>query len=254
VIARPRLLRAAPPGRETLPLQLRDGSCVELLRVRDARARRLRLTVTERGARLTLPLRTSDATGERFVREHLDWLTAQWARRIATPALLPHVTAELPLRGALHAVQWTLGARVRVELQDGHIAIRAPEGEATPALRRALRDFYEAQARADVGRWLPRYLAGLPRAPTRVRFRSMTSLWGSLSADGAMSLDLSLVLATPAAFEYVLVHELCHLLHMDHSRAFWREVDARCPGWRLQRSYFKAEGARVKATLRGLCG
>src|SRR3546814_8781339 len=62
-----------------------------------------------------------------------------------------------------------------------------------------------------------------------------------------MSLDLSLVLGAPAAFEYVLVHELCHLVHRDHSPAFWREVQARFPDWQSQRDYFHAEGRRLKA-------
>ena len=50
------------------------------------------------------------------------------------------------------------------------------------------------------------------------------------------------------------MHELCHLIHADHSRAFWREVEARCPHWREEREYFHGEGRQLKATLRALCG
>jgi predicted metal-dependent hydrolase len=115
-----------------------------------------------------------------------------------------------------------------------------------------LRDFYEGEARADLGRWLPRYLPGLPRPPRRIVFKTMTSQWGSLAPDGSVALDLSLVLARPSAFEYVLVHELCHLIRADHSRAFWREVEARWPGWRDERAWFHAHGRRLKACLRAL--
>ena len=80
----------------------------------------------------------------------------------------------------------------------------------------------------------------------------MSSQWGSLAPNGVVGLDLALVLARPSAFEYVLVHELCHLVHADHSRAFWREVESRFPAWREERDYFHAEGRRIKATLRTL--
>src|SRR3546814_16541522 len=83
--------------------------------------------------------------------------------------------------------------------------------------------------------------------PSRIRFKVMSSQWGSLAPDDAMSLDLSLVLGAPAAFEYVLVHELCHLVHRDPSPAFWREVPARFPDWTSQGAFFHAEGSRPKA-------
>jgi predicted metal-dependent hydrolase len=246
--------RVATIARDTISVTLDSGQVVDVLRVRDPRARRIRLSVDERGPRLTLPLRAAAGTGERFVVEHGDWLAAQIAAACTgIGRLQPHVDAALPLRGATLPVQWRKGRFLRLELDDGALALAAPDAPGDAALRRALRDFYEAQGRADVGRWLPRYLPGLPRAPSRIRFRMMSSQWGSLAPDGALSLDLSLVLATPAAFEYVLVHELCHLIHADHSRRFWREVEARCPDWRDQREYFRHEGRRLKATLHGLC-
>ncbi len=252
-----RLLTPKPRAleRDTFALVLGDGHSVEIQRVRDPRARRLRLSVDERGARLTLPRRASLVSGERFVREHGDWLLAQLALHAddgGIAPLRPGVTARLPLRGQLLPLRWEDGRYARLEADADGLRLRAPSRAGLPALRRALRDFYEAQARADLGRWLPRHLPTLPRAPARIRFKVMSSQWGSLAPDDAMSLDLSLVLGPPAAFEYVLVHELCHLVHRDHSPAFWREVEARFPGWRAQRDWFHAEGRRLKAGLRRL--
>jgi predicted metal-dependent hydrolase len=247
--------------RDVVALAFDDGSAIEVLRVRDPRARRVRLSVDERGARLTLPPRASLVSGERFLREHREWLRAQVLAH-AIDGLAPLVrgaTTHLPLRGEELSVRWCEGRYARVWREGDGLVFQAAmaragtnDGGPRPALRRALRDFYEAEARADLGRWLPRYLPGLPRAPSRVRLKVMSSQWGSLAPDGALALDLALALGRPSAFEYVLVHELCHLIRPDHSRAFWREVEARCPHWRAERDYFHAEGRRLKARLRAL--
>jgi len=261
--------------RDAFELVLADGRSVEVQRVRDPRARRIRLSVDDRGARLTLPARASAATAERFAIEHREWLAAQLDRHAPgdLPRLQPFETSTLPLRGDVAPLCWQPGRLCRLQfaapggdacdhIRDDRggdpatdaatLVFTLPPRAGTAAVARALRDFYEAQARADVGRWLPRYLDGLPRTPRRFRFKVMRSQWGSLAPDGTVALDLSLVLARPPAFEYVLVHELCHLVHQDHSRAFWREVAARCPHWQHERAYFRAEGSRLKGSLRSL--
>ena len=248
----------APPARaierDSFPLRLEDGRTIEVARVRHPRARRLRLSVDERGARLTLPPRASLASGERFAADQRAWVAAQLARfaPAAAVGLVPGETALLPLRGGLVPLRWEHGRYARVRSDEAGVAVALPATAPRAAMLRALRDFYEAEARADAGRWVARHLPGLPRAPRRVRFRPMSSQWGSLAPDGTVSLDLALVLARASAFEYVVVHELCHLVRPDHSRAFWREVEARFPAWRAERDYFHAEGRALKAGLRAL--
>ncbi|CAN5607231.1 SprT family zinc-dependent metalloprotease [soil metagenome] len=256
-----RLLLPEPAQRQARGLQrdqvelcLDDGRCLSVLRVRDPRARRIRLSVDERGARLTLPMRASLRAGERFLHEHRAWLVQQvQAHAICDlETLRPGATSALPLRGGTLPLHWEAGRYTGISRQGDGLLFRHGTRCSAVGLRRALRDFYEGEARADLGRWLPAWLPGLPRAPSRIRFKMMSSQWGSLAPDSALSLDLALVLGRPSAFEYVLVHELCHLIHPDHSPAFWREVERRCPHWRLERDYFHSEGRRLKAALRSL--
>ena len=244
-----------PVERDEIPLLLGDGSTVAIQRVRDPRAKRIKLSVDERGARLTLPLRASLVSGDRFLHEHRDWLSLQlekYTSHDAVPALVRNLTRSLPLRGEEQPLHWHEGRYTRVMLDAEGVHFHAPARASDATLRRALREFYEAEARADIGHWLPKYLPTLPRAPTRIRLKVMSSQWGSLSPDGSLALDLALVLGRASAFEYVLVHELCHLVHANHSPAFWREVEARFPTWPDERVYFHAEGRRLKASLRAL--
>lgn len=238
--------------RETVPLTLPDGREVSVLRVRDPRARRIKLLVSESGARLTVPTHASLREAQRFLLQHADWLAVQLLRRAAVAPPAPFGGSDggpLPLRGERLPLTWREGRALRVDRDLHGFVITRPEKVRDASIRRALKEFYLGEARRDIGQWLPRYTAGLPRAPRLIRLRPLRSLWGSLSADASLSLDLALVLGPPAAFEYVLVHELCHLIHANHSRAFWREVEIRCPDWRAHRQWFRAEGLGMKNEL-----
>lgn len=252
-----RLISPRPQSleRDVVTLALAEGRQIEVKRVRDPRAKRIKLSVDERGARLTLPMRASLVSGDRFLREHQEWLLTQleiYGSHGSLPLLVRDVTMALPLRGESLPLHWRHGRYAKVLRDRDGLEFHSPERASDATLRRALREYYEAEARADIGRWLPKYLPALPRAPARLRLKVMSSQWGSLSPDGSLALDLALVLGRPSAFEYVLVHELCHLLHADHSSRFWGEVEARFPTWRSEREYFHAEGRRLKSTLRSL--
>jgi len=256
-LLRPLRSTRAPPAiqRDTLAVTLAGGPAIEVLRVRDPRAKRIKLAVDERGVRLTLPLRATLREGDAFLQQHHAWLTQQLHLHACThgEALRRDVTTTLPLRGVELPLHWALGRVTRVQLEAaGTLRCQAPTQAGPVALQRALRDFYEAQGRADLGRWLPRYLPELPRQPRRIVFKRPSTLWGSLAPDATLSLDLALLLARPSAFEYVVVHELCHLLHANHSPQFWQAVGARFPQWRDERAYLRSEGRALKGRLRQL--
>ena len=250
------LFRADPPPADDVrPLALPDGSEVDVRWVREPRARRLRLLVTERGVRLTVPMRASERSAHAFLLEQRDWLAKTLARRPPpTPAatLERDVTDTVPLRGEAVPLRWTTGRYTRAELDGDALVLQLPARATEASARRALKEFYLAQARTDVGRWLPKYLPSLPAPPASLRLRPLASLWGSLGPRNDLSLDLALVLGRPAAFEYVLVHELCHLHERNHSRRFWRHVETHWPQWRDERTYLHGEGLALKAQLRAL--
>jgi predicted metal-dependent hydrolase len=228
---------------------------VEIERVRDPRARRLRLLVGERGVRLTVPRGASLREAELFLQGQHDWLRLQLDRRaaqVAPPRLQRGGERELPLRGGQVRLQWEPGRFAASERCGDTLRLRLPERAHEATAGRLLRQFYASEAQRDLAAWLPKYLPALPRPPSAFRFAPLASLWGSLSPRGAVSLDLSLVLGPPSAFEYVLVHELCHLLQPNHSPAFWREVESRWPDWRRDRDWLRGEGMQLKAVLRAL--
>ena len=79
----------------------------------------------------------------------------------------------------------------------------------------------------------------------RITIRDQKTRWGSCSARGTLSFNWRLMLAPPAILDYVVVHELCHLTHMDHSPAFWQAVGKVYPDYRTARKWLKDHGQEL---------
>lgn len=79
----------------------------------------------------------------------------------------------------------------------------------------------------------------------RITIRDQKTRWGSCSAKGTLSFNWRLMLAPPAILDYVVVHELCHLTHMNHSAAFWQAVESVYPDYRTARKWLKDHGQEL---------
>ena len=231
------------------------GGSIRVLKAAHPRARRLRLTVTPKGARVSYPRGTHPAQVSAFLRSHADWLERKLEELHLVvkplPPLRHGMPTTLPLRGETVELDWADGPYPRIEAQPGRLTLILPRPytRALPVARGLLASHLEAQIRRDVARWLPQYVPPLGLAPTALKVRPMKSLWGSLDTRDRVNLDLALALAPPAALRYVLVHELCHLRVRSHSPRFWAQVAALMPEWREQRAYLRVSGALLKAEL-----
>ena len=124
-------------------------------------------------------------------------------------------------------------AKVEARMRGAFITVTVPE-HAPNTIRTALDDWYRQRARelfairlATVATPL-RWVKHLP--PIRLQF--MTVQWGSCSPSGRITLNPLLVKAPRECIDYVLLHELCHLLHHNHSPKFYRALDRHMPNWR----------------------
>ena len=77
---------------------------------------------------------------------------------------------------------------------------------------------------------------------TSISIRDQKTRWGSCSGRGTLSFNWRLILAPPEILDYVVVHELCHLTHMNHSKEFWKLVESVIPDYKIKRKWLKENG------------
>ncbi len=79
----------------------------------------------------------------------------------------------------------------------------------------------------------------------RVSVKDTISRWGSCSAKGTLSFNWRLLLAPPSVADYVVAHEVSHIVHMNHSDKFWKVVETLCPTYRIHRLWLKRHGGTL---------
>lgn len=180
--------------------------------------------------RVTVPWHGSRAEAERFVIERREWIVRERHRRelAGGSRRAPwRAGTKVLFRGAEVPLDVTpAGGRFRVSFAGEAFMVAALEAG-------SLRGRVEAHLRRLAGRELParlQVLAGTHGfALSAVSVRNQRTRWGSCSPSGRISLNWRLIQLPPAVCDYVLLHELTHLRHPNHSARFWRELARLCP-------------------------
>jgi len=218
----------------------REAAGVPYLLRRSPRARRLRLVLDRDGIPLvTLPVRAPARLADEFVESRRGWIGRQKVRFAADRE---RYRARGPLgdggtidfSGQPHRLEVcgpTTARRTRVEHDDADgpaIRVWVSPADERP-LPAVLEAWYRREARGAIGRRLAARAPQLDVSPAAVSIRDQRTRWGSASRRGHLSFSWRLVLAPPAVLDYVVVHELAHLVVFGHPPEFWTLVRSIVP-------------------------
>ncbi len=237
------LFRLAPTAAQAIRHVILGGRIVAYSLRRDRR--RLALRIDERGLAVGAPRGVPLAAIDDFLRGHADWVLEkldEYAGRATLRHLPIHDGTRLPVLGAEVRVRVTTGGKGG---NGGYFSADELWLAARPAAdlsllarralqRRALEHFRPrlAEMAARIGHEAPPL--GLSSARTR---------WGSCSTRSSIRLNWRLIHLAPDPIDYVIAHEVAHLVEMNHGPRFWRLVERLHPDWRAARAQLKREGA-----------
>ena len=222
---------------EREPEVLQVGSRqVPLLFVHHPRARRYLLRLRPDGvARVTIPRRGTIAAARDFAARNVGWLEQQWQLLSNRPTVGSGwpVGTEIYFRGEMVRVESAAADQIRFGSEQLQVA------DVTVDLRPVIQNHLRQLAAQELPPRVRELAIGQGVEVARISIRNQKSRWGSCSRRGTISLNWRLIQTPAFVRDYIILHELAHRRHMNHSDKFWQEVERMCPDYLVAERWLK---------------
>jgi predicted metal-dependent hydrolase len=221
------------------------------------RARRVRLKISAKhGLQVIIPAGAKFANLDEFIENNADWILKHYNRlQQEAQEQVPQrrfVSGEiLPLLGESHRMDVEAkprGKLTTVMVKNDTIQVRLGKGytaEHHTEIRSALESWYRDLAKDYIVRRVEQLARQHGFEYKRITIKSQSTRWGSCSSKHNLNFNWRLIMAPPAAIDYVIIHELCHLRELNHSARFWRLVAQYCPNYETWVKWFKHNSAAL---------
>lgn len=236
------------PARDLVSRDLRrlalGERAVDYVLLRRRGRRGVGLKVDESGLTVSAPSTMPLVRIEAVVRDSERWVlrkVEEWRAR-QVPPVRWHDGTTLPFLGDSLVLRLHAAGRPAAEREGSELLVRVPAQAEESAIRSTVVGWYKRVALPFLSARAASLAEGAAIAPPRVFLSSAMARWGSCNSQREVRLAWRLVKAPLPLVDYVVCHELAHLRHMNHSRAFWAEVERQCPDYRaLRRRLFATD-------------
>jgi predicted metal-dependent hydrolase len=171
---------------------------------------------------------------------------AEWRDLNATRILREYRNGEGFLYlGRSYRLQLVAGQEEPLLLRNGAFCLRRDlvDRGAVEAIKSAFRDYYVARGLERIGQRVDYYAPKVGVAVRHVAIRDLGNRWASCSPKGNISFHWKCMMAPLTIIDYIVVHELCHFHHWDHTQAFWNEIDKILPNYQERKEWLRTNGA-----------
>ena len=202
--------------------------------------RRCSIRVSGKGASVTVPAHYPEYRWRDFINQHRVWIFHSFEKHRKLTDSLPVLEpgAAIPFKGRFYEMRVMSGAELA--FSEGYFTVPSDiEAAGTETLKSTLAALYINEAAELLVRLTDKWKHRLSGAISTVLLKEMKTRWGSCSSSGAIALNWRLIMADPDIFEYVFVHEICHIDVKSHNRVFWELVTDLIPDAKRYRKILK---------------
>ena len=193
-----------------------------------------------------VPESMDDAQIDNLIESKRRWIytgLAEWQDLNSTRVRREFVSGEGFLYlGRSYRLQIVEEQDVPLKLKDGYFCLRAEDGQSEDGFN-VFKEFYRDKGRERIPQRVALYQNELGVEPGTIKVVELQNRWASCSPNGNLSFHWKCMMAPLTVLDYVVVHELAHLLHPNHTEAFWNEVDKLLPDYQERKEWLRTNGA-----------
>ena len=221
------------------------GKSIPYTLKRSKKRRSIGLRIDDHGLTVSVPLRTSEKWLQSVLHDKANWVVeklAGWQSK-KIPRIIWAEGSVIPFRGEEFTLKLTPKKRGDRPRLYGEILL-VPVGEDADdgRIEKAVKHWYKVEALRVFNECVEYFAPLMNVQPREIKLTSASTQWGNCTTDGVVRLNWQLVKMPLHLIDYVVVHEMAHLVEMNHSTAFWQVVENVCPEYKRFRTELRDYG------------
>ena len=221
--------------------------------IRTERSKSASIEIEDDIVKVVVPKTLSDQRIEDLINNRTAWIRQKLKIHIETirPKPKEYVNGEsFTYLGRNYRLKCTSGDAGEVKLKNGYLTVplgRGVSGSVSEAsVKQSLKQWYQSRALEKLKEKTKRYATILGVTPQSVDVKEYKARWGSCSSSGDVTYNWRIIIAPHQIVDYIVAHELCHLLEHNHGPKYWKLVQSVIPNYRDHREWLKVNGEGLR--------
>lgn len=216
---------------------------------RTERSKSASIEIEDHTVTVTVPKNLSDQRIEELIKNRTVWIRQKLKIQTEIICSKPkeYVNGEsFTYLGRNYRLRCELGGCEGVKLKNGYLTVTLgignSEAHSEGSVQHSLRQWYQTRALEKLKEKTKRYSGILGVSPNSVNIKEYKARWGSCSSNGDITYNWRIIIAPHQVVDYIVVHELCHLLEHNHGPKYWKHVEHIVPNYKECREWLKNNG------------